>query len=186
MTKEIEVGLQQQIVLPDMTDRVESAHRGAFKDGGLRPPRSTAIGSKGMLDKLVERNRDGMILFVRIVMMVMFMYSGFGKLTDFQGTVGYLASLHAPVPQLAAAVSVAMELGVGIALILGLWVRPLALLLAVFVLCASCMGHPFWTMQGADRAMNLLQFLKNLSIISGLLLLVVTGGGRYALTRSRS
>ena len=139
-----------------------------------------------MLDELVERNRDGMILFVRVVMMVMFLYSGFGKLTDFQATVGYLGSLHAPVPQLAAAISVAMELGVGIALILGLWVRNLALLLAVFVLCASCMGHAFWTMQGAHRAMNLLQFLKNLSIISGLLLLVVTGGGRYALTSSRS
>lgn len=138
-----------------------------------------------MLDRLVEHNRDGIILFARIAMTVVFAYSGFGKLSDFQATVGYMDSLHAPMPQLAALIAVAMELVVGIALMLGLWVRPLSLLLALFALAASVLGHPFWTMEGADRAMNLIQFLKNLSIAGGLLLLVVTGGGRYGLSGRR-
>ncbi len=135
-----------------------------------------------MLDRLVGHNRDGIILLARIAMRAVFVYSGFGKLTEFQATVGYMGSLHAPMPQLAAAVAVAMEFYVGIALMLGLWVRPLSLLLMLFALGASFVGHPFWTMEGADRAMNLVQFLKNLSIAGGLLLLVVTGGGRYTLS----
>lgn len=139
-----------------------------------------------MLDRLVGHNRDGIILLARIAITVVFVYSGFGKLTDFQATVGYMDSLHTPMPQLAAAIAVVMEFFVGIALMLGLWVRPLTLLLALFSLGASVLGHPFWTMEGADRAMNLVQFLKNLSIAGGLLLLMVTGGGRYSMDGRRS
>lgn len=139
-----------------------------------------------MLDRLMGHNRDGIILLARIAITVVFVYSGFGKLTDFQATVGYMDSLHAPMPLLAAVIAVAMEFFVGIALMLGLWVRPLSLLLALFALGASFLGHPFWTMEGADRAMNLVQFLKNLSIAGGLLLLMVTGSGRYSLDGRRS
>jgi len=138
-----------------------------------------------MMDRWVERNRDGLILLARVVMMVLFLASGWGKLQDFQGVVGYLASLHVPVPQLGATVAVVMELGVGLVLVLGVAVRPLALLYVLFVLASSVLGHAFWGMEGADRAANLLQFLKNMSIAAGLLLLCVTGSGRYALLRSR-
>jgi len=133
-----------------------------------------------MLDGWVERNRDGLILLARILLMVLFVVSGWGKLSDFQSTVGYMASLHAPLPQVAAGVAVCMEFLVGIALLLGIQVRLLALLLALFVLGTGVLGHAFWGMEGAARAMNMTQFLKNLSIAGGLLLLAVTGGGRYA------
>ncbi len=135
-----------------------------------------------MLEGWGERNRDGLILLARIMSMVLFVVSGWGKLTDFQGTVGYMASLHAPLPEVAAVVAVCMEFLAGIALVLGIQVRLLALLFVPFVLGTGILGHAFWNMEGADRAMNVTQFLKNLSIAGGLLLLVVTGGGRYALT----
>lgn len=133
-----------------------------------------------MLDGWVERNRDGLILLARILLMVLFVVSGWAKLTDFQGTVGYMASLHASLPQVAAAVAVCMEFLVGIALLLGIQVRLLALLFVLFVLGTGVLGHAFWSMEGAERAMNMTQFLKNLSIAGGLVLLAVTGGGRYA------
>lgn len=135
-----------------------------------------------MFDDFIERNRDVLVLLARILMMALFLVSGWSKLTGFESAVGYMASVHAPLPQLAAAVAVTMELFVGLALVLGIWVRPLALLYVLFVLGTGVLGHPFWLMEGAERAAATIQFLKNLSIVGGLLLLAVTGAGRYALT----
>lgn len=134
-----------------------------------------------MLKDLIERQRDLLILVARVCLMLLFVVSGWGKLTGFDATVGYMASLGAPLPSLAAAVAVVMELGVGLALLAGVAVRPLALLMAVFVLGTALIGHAFWGMQGAERAAAAIQFQKNLSIIGGLILLAVGGAGRYAL-----
>lgn len=137
-----------------------------------------------MIDRLIERHRDALILLARILLTVLFVMSGFGKLTDFAGTVGYMSHVGAPMPSVAAAVAVVMELLVGLALLAGFRVRPLALALLVFVAGTAILGHPFWTMEGAERALNQVQFLKNLSIMGGLLLLAITGAGRHALSRS--
>lgn len=134
-----------------------------------------------MLKDLIERQRDLLILVARVCLMLLFVVSGWGKLTGFDATVGYMASLGAPLPSLAAAIAVVMELGVGLALLAGVAVRPLALLMAVFVLGTALIGHAFWGMQGAERAAAAIQFQKNLSIIGGLILLAVGGAGRYAL-----
>ena len=136
-----------------------------------------------MFDALIDRHRDALVLVARLLLTILFVTSGWSKLTDFQGTVGYLASLHAPLPLVAAAVAVVMEFFVSLALIAGVCVRPLALLMALFVVGTALIGHPFWSMEGAERAMNMTQFYKNLSIAGGLLLLVVTGAGRFAVAR---
>jgi putative oxidoreductase len=136
-----------------------------------------------MFDHLIDRHRDAWILLARILLMSLFVISGWSKLIDYQGTVGYLASINTPMPAVAAAIAVVMEFFVGLAILFGIWVRPLALLMALFALGTGLIGHPFWTMEGADRAMNLTQFYKNLAIVGGLLLLAVTGPGRYALMR---
>ncbi|MCP1173894.1 DoxX family protein [Ralstonia chuxiongensis] len=136
------------------------------------------------MDAFIQRWRDELILLARILMMVLFVMSGWGKLTGFQGTVGYMASTGAPMPMVAAAVAVVMEFGVGIALLIGLWTRPLALLMALFVLGTSFIAHSYWDMQGAMEAANKIQFYKNLSIMGGLFLLAAVGPGRYAVQKS--
>lgn len=136
------------------------------------------------MDAFIQRWRDELILLARILMMVLFVMSGWGKLTGFQGTVGYMASTGAPMPMVAAAVAVVMEFGVGIALLIGLWTRPLAILMALFVLGTSFIAHSYWDMQGAMEAANKIQFYKNLSIMGGLFLLAATGPGRYAVQKS--
>ena len=60
----------------------------------------------------------------------------------------------------------------------------LALALLLFVAGTSLIGHPFWTMTGDSRDLNQVQFLKNLAIMGGLLLLSITGSGRFSVTRS--
>ncbi|MDH0649076.1 DoxX family protein [Pseudomonas sp. GD03858] len=132
---------------------------------------------------LLEGQRDIILLLARILLMILFVLSGWSKLTGFEGTVGYMTSLGAPVPMLAAAVAVFMEFVVAILLILGFYTRPLALLFALFVLGTALLGHPFWNMVEPERSANMTQFLKNLSIIGGLLLLALTGAGRFSLDR---
>ncbi|HDS1816358.1 DoxX family protein [Pseudomonas putida] len=132
---------------------------------------------------LFDGQRDIIILIARILLMILFVVSGWAKLTGFEGTVSYMTSLGAPAPMLAAAVAVIMEFFVGIVLILGFYTRPLAFLFALFVLGTALIGHPFWNMVDPERSANMTQFLKNLSIIGGLLLLAVSGPGRFSLDR---
>ncbi len=58
---------------------------------------------------LVESQKNEIILLARVLMMILFIMAGWGKLTGFSGTVGYLESLGTPVPMLAAAIAVIME-----------------------------------------------------------------------------
>lgn len=132
---------------------------------------------------LLDGQRDVILLLARILLMILFVLSGWSKLSGFEGTVGYMTSLGAPAPILAAAVAVIMELLVGILLILGFYTRPLALLFALFVLGTALLGHPFWNMVEPERSANMTQFLKNLAIVGGLLLLALTGAGRFSLDR---
>ena len=132
---------------------------------------------------LFDKARNEVILLARILLVVLFVLFGWSKLTDFPGTVGYMASLGLPVPTLAAAVVVLMEFFVGLAIVLGFCTRPLALLLALYTLGTALIGHHYWTMAGADRMANMINFYKNISIIGGLLLLCVTGPGKYSIDR---
>lgn len=132
---------------------------------------------------LLEGQRDIILLLARILLMTLFVLAGWGKLTGFDGTVAYMTSLGAPAPTLAAAVAVVMEFAVAILLILGFYTRPLALLFALFVLGTALIGHPFWNMVDPERSANMTQFLKNMSIIGGLLALAVAGPGRISLDR---
>ncbi|MBF8756311.1 MULTISPECIES: DoxX family protein [Pseudomonas] len=132
---------------------------------------------------LFEGQRDIIILLARVLLMILFILSGWSKLTGFEGTVNYMSSLGAPAPMLAAAIAVIMEFAVGILLILGFYTRPLAFLFALFVLGTALIGHPFWNMVDPERSANMTQFLKNMSIVGGLLLLAVSGAGRFSLDR---
>lgn len=128
-----------------------------------------------------ERFRDEIILFARILLIVLFLVSGWGKLTDFAGTVHTMARVGAPLPPVAALVAIVMEVFVALAIALGVATRQLALLMALYTLGTALIGHPFWMMEDAARRAAAINFYKNISIIGGFLLLYVTGAGRYAL-----
>jgi len=69
-------------------------------------------------------------------------------------------------------------------LLIGFWTRPLALLMALFVLGTSFIAHSYWSMEGSMEAANKIQFYKNLSIMGGLFLLAAVGPGKYAVQKS--
>jgi putative oxidoreductase len=117
----------------------------------------------------------------RVLLVLVFLVFGYAKLRGYSGTVAYMTHVRAPWPQGAALVSVVVELGFSIALILGAFTRPVALLLAVYTLGTGFIAHHFWTMTGMDRYLNEINFLKNISIIGGLVLLAAIGPGRYSI-----
>jgi putative oxidoreductase len=124
-----------------------------------------------------------LILAARILLMLLFLLSGIPKLTGFSGTVGYMASTGAPFPPLAAIVAIAFEVFGALALLLGVFTRPIALLYVFYAFGTSLIGHHYWTYEGAARMANFINFYKNLSIMGGLLLLAVTGPGKYSIDK---
>lgn len=129
---------------------------------------------------LFDNQKSEILLLARILLMILFIISGWSKLTGFSGTVGYLESLGTPSPMLAAVIAVIMEFFVAIVIVVGFYTRPLAFLFALFTLGTALIGHHFWTMIDAERAANMTQFFKNMSIMGGLLLLSITGAGKYS------
>lgn len=133
-----------------------------------------------MSDTLFERRKDELILVARILLMVLFVMFGWSKLTGFSGTVAFMASSGVPAPELSTIVAVVMEFVVGIALVAGFHTRLLALLLALYTLGTAIVGHHYWNMTGAVQYDNMIHFYKNISIVGGLMLLCVTGAGKYS------
>src|SRR3954468_11020904 len=127
-----------------------------------------------------DRARDEIILAGRILLMLLFLVFGWGKLGNYPGTVNYMTQTGAPFPALAALVAIVAETLVPLAVVLGVWTRPLVLLMALYTLGTALIGHHFWTIEGAARTQSAIGFYKNLSIIGGCLLLYVTGAGRYS------
>ena len=133
-----------------------------------------------MTDFGAERIRDEVILIARILLALLFLIFGWGKLTGYSGTVAYMTQSGVPLPTIATLVALVVEFFVAIAVILGVWTRPLAVVLALYTLASAFIGHPFWTMEGADRYANTINFYKNVSIMGGFFLLYVTGAGKYS------
>jgi len=122
-------------------------------------------------------------LLGRVLIAAMFVPAGFGKLTAFAGTVGYIASVGLPLPALGAVLAIVVELGAGIALLLGFQTRIAAVVLALFTLAASFFFHPFWAVPEAAKMVTTLLFTKNIAIVGGLLALAAFGAGRLSVDK---
>lgn len=113
----------------------------------------------------------------RILIAFIFIFSGFGKITGFEGTVGYIGSKGLPLPQLAAIAAIIVELGGGILLVVGWKARWAAAAMLVFTGLAALLFHDFWA-ASPDQAQNqMIHFMKNISMMGGLLYVVVHGSG---------
>ena len=73
-------------------------------------------------------------LLGRVLLASIFVYSGFGKITDFQGTAGYIASARMPMPQVLAVGAIIVEFIGGLALLIGFRARWAALAFVVFLI----------------------------------------------------
>ena len=113
----------------------------------------------------------------RILIAFIFVFSGFGKVAGFDGTVGYIASKGLPLPQLAAIAAIIVELGGGIALVLGWKARWAAAAMLIFTGMAALLFHNFWAVPPEQAQNQMIHFMKNIAIMGGLLYVVIYGSG---------
>jgi putative oxidoreductase len=132
---------------------------------------------------MISNVNDELILAARLLLSTLFLIFGWRKLRDYSGTVSQLVQLRAPMPVLAAAVAIFMELPVAFAVAVGAFTRPSALLLVLYALGAALIGHRYWTVTGAEQVDSMDAFYKNVSIMGGFLLLYITGAGKYSMDR---
>jgi len=121
----------------------------------------------------------------RVLIALIFVMSGFSKLTGFEGTVGYIASKGLPMPQLLAAAAAAIELGGGIALLLGFKARWAAAALFSFTALAALLFHNFWAVPPEQAQNQMIHFMKNLAMMGGLLYVVTYGSGPFSVRPER-
>jgi putative oxidoreductase len=133
---------------------------------------------------LFERRKDELLLVARVLLMALFIIFGLDKFLNFAGTAQYMESVGLPLPVYAAASALFMELFVGAAILVGFYTRPLALALALYTLITALLGHRYWLFTDPGvRLDTMIHFYKNMSIAGGLLLLCITGPGRYSVDR---
>lgn len=113
----------------------------------------------------------------RILIGLLFLVAGLGKLGDVAGFTGYLTS--GGLPAVLAWPAILFEIAVGLALILGFQTRIAALAAAGFCVLAGLLYH----FNPADQ-LQMAMLLKNFAIAGGLLMYAVHGAGKLAIDKS--
>ena len=122
-----------------------------------------------------------LIVIARICLSVIFILAGFDKIVSFTAVANNLGTLNVPYAKLILGVAVAFEFGGGLFLLLGWHARMGAWMLIIFTLLATVLFHAFWELDGAAAATHLQHFLKNLTMVGGLLYVAVFGPGKASL-----
>ncbi len=115
----------------------------------------------------------------RVLMSLIFILSGYGKLMAASGTIGYIASKGLPLPAVGYGIAVIVELGGGLLLLVGLGTRFVAPVLALFCLVTAFVFHGFADMNNQIHAM------KNIAMAGGFLYVAAYGAGAWSLDALR-
>lgn len=129
--------------------------------------------------------QNPLALVARLLFALMFLPAGIMKITGFEGTVGYIASVGLPLATLGAVVAIIVEVAGSAALITGYGTRIAALAMAVFTLVASFFFHNYWSVPADQQMVQQLMFFKNIAIVGGLLALAAFGAGAWSLDGRR-
>jgi putative oxidoreductase len=113
----------------------------------------------------------------RIMLALIFILAGVGKITDPHGTVGYMQSVDLPAILLWP--SIALELLGGLAIATGFKVRYSAFALAGFCVLSAILFHKNF----ADQ-MQMYMFMKNIAMAGGLLLLATSARTAFSIDKT--
>lgn len=128
-------------------------------------------------------SKRGWVRAARVLMAVIFLVAGVRKLMTYGATLGYFAKLGIPMADVVLPLTIALEVGGGLLLVAGWRVQWVAGALALFTLATAFTAHAFWAADAAQFAGQLNNFLKNVAMVGGFLLLIAqapVGKGRAA------
>lgn len=124
----------------------------------------------------MKKFEDTGLLLARILMPILFITAGWGKITGYAGTQQYMEAMG--VPGFMLPLVILLEFGGGLAILFGFLTRFTALFTAGFTILTAFLFHSNFA-----EGVNQLMFMKNLSIAGGFLVLGLVGPGAYSLDR---
>ena len=119
----------------------------------------------------------------RILIAIIFITAGWGKIGDWEGTAGYMASKGLPLVPVLLAGTILIELGGGLMLALGWKARWAALAIFLWLIPVTFIFHAFWGIDAAQVQNQMNHFLKNVSIMGAMLMVFAFGPGAYSLDK---
>lgn len=122
----------------------------------------------------------------RILLALIFIISGFGKITGYAGTAGYMASKGLPMVAVLLPLTILVELGGGLLIALGWKARWAAAVIFLFIIPVTLVFHNPAGLDAAQAQQQMINLLKNVSIMGGMLGLFAFGPGGFSLDAKKS
>lgn len=124
----------------------------------------------------------------RLMIATIFLMSAVGnKIPNFSSVVGYMTSEGVPFATLMLIGAIAFLIAGSLSIVAGYQTRIGASLLLVFLVLATYFFHDFWNFEGPEAQQQMIQFMKNLSLMGTMLFLIANGPGEVSLdTRNAS
>jgi len=124
----------------------------------------------------MQGSENAAALLGRILMSSLFVLGGWGKLMGPAAAQAMLAKNNLPMVEAAWVLAVVVELGGGLAILFGLFARPVAFVCAVWCVATALIAHTNF----ADRNQEI-HFLKNMGLTGGFLYIAAFGAGAWSL-----
>jgi putative oxidoreductase len=124
-------------------------------------------------------------LISRLLISAIFIQGAFGKIMGWSGQASYMQSHQLPAQLIPAMLGMALliELGGVLCLLVGWKARVAAFVMFLYLGMVSVLLHNFWALHGANAGGAQTQFLKNVGIMGGLLMIAASGPGKWSLDR---
>lgn len=128
-------------------------------------------------------------LLGRLLLANLFIVAGFKKITGFAASAGYMAAkmpaLDPNVINIMLVLTIAIELGGGLMILVGWQARWAAALIFLWMIPVTWLFHAYWGLTPEQMRAEFIQFQKNLAIMGALLLVVAQGTGAYSLGKDK-
>ena len=118
----------------------------------------------------------------RVFIVTIFLLSAVGnKIPQFQGVAQHMAEAGVPAPQFMLTGAILFLIAGSLSIALGFRARVGAGLLLTFLVLATYFFHNFWALEGDAANAQMIQFMKNLSMMGTMLFIIATGSGKWSL-----
>ena len=118
----------------------------------------------------------------RVLLCAIFFMAAVGnKIPHFGDVAEVMERVHVPAPELMLVGAIVFLLVGSVSVILGYHARMGATLLLIFLILASYYFHAFWKLEGREQQEQMIQFMKNLSIMGAMLFIMANGSGPMSL-----
>lgn len=135
-----------------------------------------------MMQKTLQ---DCSALAGRIFIALIFIVSGAGKIGNFDNTLAYMSAQGMPMATFFLIGAIVFELLGGLSLLSGYKTPYGVVMLALFLIPATLIFHPFWSVPEEMYQLQMIMFLKNIAILGGLLTVLAHGPGKFSLDRTK-